>query len=249
MIFEVEKLNVYYGDVQALFNVNVNIERNKIITIIGPSGCGKTTFLRCLNRMNDLLKNTKVEGSIKYDGIEINDSNYDAVKLRQNVGMVFQTPNPFKKSIYKNITYGPVCQRIKDKKKLDEIVESCLRKAALWDEVKDKLHDSAFNLSGGQQQRLCIARALAMNPDVILLDEPTSSLDPISGLKIEELLLELKKEYTIIMVTHSLNQASRISDYVGFFYQGELVEYNTSQKLFNEPQNQLTIQYVGGKFD
>ena len=249
MILEINNLNVFYDDVQVLKNINLNIEKNTIVSIIGSSGCGKTTLLKSLNRMNDFEKNCKINGEIKFNDENIYDQQYDVVELRKKIGMVFQTPNPFKMSISKNVVYGLKCQGVKNKVVLKEAVERCLKEAVLWDEVKDKLDKNAFKLSGGQQQRLCVARVLAINPDVILMDEPTSALDPISGLKIEKLLEQLKKDYTIILVTHSLNQAKRISDYVGFIYQGELIEYALTSDFFNSPKHELTKQYLSGEFD
>ncbi|MEG0685881.1 MAG: phosphate ABC transporter ATP-binding protein PstB, partial [Erysipelotrichales bacterium] len=212
-IFVVEDLNLYYGEKHALKSMNIELKEKSATALIGPSGCGKSTFLRCLNRMNDLIDNCRITGHIKYDNVKINTDKYDVIELRKKVGMVFQRPNPFPMSIYENVIYGPKCQGVTDKKTLDALVEDSLKKAALWDEVKDRLNSSAMALSGGQQQRLCIARTIAMNPDVILMDEPTSALDPIATAKIEELIKELKEDYTIIIVTHSMQQAARISDY------------------------------------
>lgn len=247
-IFHVEKLNLFYGDKHALIDINMDIEKNKVTALIGPSGCGKSTFLRCLNRMNDLIDGCTIDGTIEISGTDINGDKLNVVDLRTQVGMVFQKPNPFPMSIFDNITYGPKCQGIKNKKVLEEIVEQSLKKAALWDEVKDRLHDSAFGLSGGQQQRLCIARAIAMEPEVILMDEPTSALDPIATSKIEELIEELKKDYTIIIVTHSMQQASRVSDRTAFFLLGEVVEYDTTSKIFQQPSDKRTEDYITGRF-
>lgn len=247
-IFHVDKLNLFYGEKHALINIHMDIEKNKVTALIGPSGCGKSTFLRCLNRMNDLIEGCRIDGLIEIDGVNIHSDKLNVVDLRTQVGMVFQKPNPFPMSIFDNITYGPRCQGIKNKKVLEDIVEQSLRKAALWDEVKDRLHDSAFGLSGGQQQRLCIARAIAMEPEVILMDEPTSALDPIATSKIEDLIEELKKDYTIIIVTHSMQQASRVSDYTAFFLLGEVVEYDTTSKIFQQPSDKRTEDYITGRF-
>lgn len=246
--FKVSNLDLYYGSKQALKNINIDIYKNKVTAFIGPSGCGKSTFLRCLNRMNDLIENCKVEGTILKDENNIYDVNCDVVNLRTKVGMVFQKPNPFPMSIYDNIVYGPKCHGMKDKQKLDEIVEKSLKQAALWDEVHDRLHESAFGLSGGQQQRLCIARTIAMNPEVILMDEPTSALDPIATSKIEELIDSLRNDYTIIIVTHSMQQASRVSDYTAFFLLGEIVEYDKTKVIFQNPTNKKTEDYITGRF-
>ena len=247
-IFHVDNLNLYYGEKHALKNVALDIKKNKVTALIGPSGCGKSTFLRCLNRMNDLIDGCRIEGTIEIDGTDIHSDKLNVVDLRTQVGMVFQKPNPFPMSIYDNITYGPKCQGIKNKKVLDEIVQQSLEKAALWEEVKDRLHDSAFGLSGGQQQRLCIARAIAMEPEVILMDEPTSALDPIATSKIEDLIEELKKDYTIVIVTHSMQQASRVSDDTAFFLLGEVIEFNDTEKLFSMPENKKTEDYITGRF-
>ena len=245
---DVRNLNLWYGENKALKNINMPIYEKKITGLIGPSGCGKSTFLRCLNRMNDLIPTVKIDGEITLDGKNIYDKDVDVVELRKRVGMVFQKPNPFPMSIYDNVAYGPRIHGIKDKKTLDEIVEWALKKAALWDEVKDNLKKSALGLSGGQQQRLCIARTIAVKPEVILMDEPTSALDPISTLKIEDLMAELKKEYTIVIVTHNMQQASRISDYTGFFLMGELVEFDKTEKIFLEPSKKETEDYISGRF-
>ncbi len=247
-IFSIKDLDLYYGDFQALKKINLDIEKNKVTAFIGPSGCGKSTFLRCLNRMNDLIDVCKIEGSISFEGKDIYSDAYDEIYLRTNVGMVFQKPNPFPMSIYDNVAYGPRNQGIKDKKILDKIVAESLKGAALWDEVKDRLDKRAMGLSGGQQQRLCIARAIAMEPEVILMDEPTSALDPIATQKIENLIEELKKKYTIIIVTHSMQQAARISDRTAFFLLGDLVEVGYTKQMFSEPVHQQTEDYIRGKF-
>lgn len=245
---KISNFNFYYDQFKALNDINMTIPKNKVTALIGPSGCGKSTFLRSLNRMNDLISNVKYEGNIELDGINIFDSNYDLVELRKKVGMVFQKPNPFPKSIYENLVYAPRLHGEKDKNKLEEIVEKSLKAVALWDEVKDCLHKSALSLSGGQQQRLCIARAISVNPEVLLMDEPTSALDPISTAKIEELICELAKDYTIVIVTHNMQQASRISDYTGFFYKGVLEEFDRTALIFTNPKNKKTEDYITGKF-
>ena len=244
-VFKIENVNLSYGEKHVLKDVNIDIYKNKVTAFIGPSGCGKSTLLRCLNRMNDLIDGCKITGSIKYKNEEINSIN--PMILRTNVGMVFQNPNPFPMSIFDNIAYGPRCQGIKNKKELNDIVIDSLKKAAIYDEVKDRLKDSALSLSGGQQQRLCIARAIAMHPDVILMDEPTSALDPIATLKIEELIDELKNDYTIIIVTHNMQQATRISDYTAFFMLGEIIEYNLTEELFKNPRQKKTEDYIKGR--
>ena len=244
----VKDLDLYYGDFQALHNVNLDIRENEILSFIGPSGCGKSTLLKCLNRMNDLVVGCRIEGEITLDGEDIYAKNYDVNKLRKRVGMVFQQPNPFPMSIYENIAYGPKTHGIKNKTDLDEIVESSLKQAAIWDEVKDDLKKSALSISGGQQQRLCIARAIAVNPEVILMDEPTSALDPISTGKIEDLAQELKEQYTIVMVTHNMQQASRISDKTAFFLHGVIVEYGNTIDIFTNPREEKTELYVTGRF-
>lgn len=241
-------LSLYYASKAALTNITVDIPSQKVTALIGPSGCGKSTFLRTLNRMNDLINNVKIEGSIIVDDINIYDKKIDVVELRKKVGMVFQKSNPFPKSIYENIVYGPRINGINKKSQLDEIVETSLKKAAIWDEVKDRLKTSALSLSGGQQQRLCIARTLAVNPDIILMDEPASALDPLSTAKIEELIHELKQNYTIIIVTHNMQQAARTSDYTAFFYLGELVEMDKTQVIFTNPAKKQTEEYISGKF-
>ncbi|MBC2576938.1 phosphate ABC transporter ATP-binding protein [Peptostreptococcus russellii] len=248
MKFDIKNMNLFYGDFHALKDVNLEIEEKEITAFIGPSGCGKSTLLKSLNRMNDLVRGCKIEGDILLDGEDIYASNVDVNNLRKRVGMVFQQPNPFAMSIYDNIVYGPKTHGIKKKAELDEIVERTLKNAAVWDDLKDKLHKSALSLSGGQQQRLCIARALSVNPEVILMDEPTSALDPISTGKIEELCTELKNKYTIVMVTHNMQQALRISDKTAFFLSGEILEYDETHKLFTTPQNKKTENYITGRF-
>ncbi|MDR5658836.1 phosphate ABC transporter ATP-binding protein PstB [Serpentinicella sp. ANB-PHB4] len=244
----VNDLNLYYSEFQALKDISLNIDVKKVTALIGPSGCGKSTFLRTLNRMNDLIDHVKIKGDILLDEENIYNDSIDVVALRRRVGMVFQKPNPFPKSVYENIAYGPKRNGIKNKGQLDEIVEQSLKEAALWDEVKDRLNKSALALSGGQQQRLCIARALAMKPEVLLMDEPTSALDPIATAKIEELIFDLKKDYTIVIVTHSMHQAARISDKTAFFLMGELIEFDNTQKIFTTPKDQRTEDYVTGRF-
>lgn len=244
----VKDLDLYYGDFKALHNINLDIRENEILSFIGPSGCGKSTLLKCLNRMNDLVVACRIDGEITLDGEDIYAKTYDVNKLRKRVGMVFQQPNPFPMSIYENIAYGPKTHGIKNKIELDEIVESSLKQAAIWDEVKDDLKKSALSISGGQQQRLCIARALAVNPEVILMDEPTSALDPISTGKIEDLAQELKEQYTIVMVTHNMQQASRISDKTAFFLHGVIVEYGNTIDIFTNPREEKTELYVTGRF-
>lgn len=244
----VENLNLYYGAHHALKNINMNIQKGKITAFIGPSGCGKSTFLKTLNRMNDLVENVKIDGKILLDGEDIYSPKVDTTLLRKKVGMVFQQPNPFPMSIYDNIAYGPRIHGIKSKSVLDEIVETSLKGAAIFDEVKDRLKKSALGLSGGQQQRLCIARALAVKPEILLMDEPTSALDPISTIKIEELMSELKKEYTVVTVTHNMQQAARISDYTSFFLVGEMVEMGTTDDIFSRPKDKRTEDYITGRF-
>lgn len=247
-IITVKNLDLYYGDHKALNGISMDIEKNSITAFIGPSGCGKSTFLRTLNRMNDLIPNVKIDGEVIYDGKNIYDKNEDIYNLRKEVGMVFQKPNPFPMSIYDNVAYGPRTHGIHNKEKLDQIVVESLKKAAIYDEVKDNLKKSALSLSGGQQQRLCIARALAVKPKVLLMDEPTSALDPISTGKIEELALQLKKDYTIVIVTHNMQQALRISDKTAFFLLGDLIEYDDTQKIFSMPKNKKTEDYITGRF-
>lgn len=244
----VESLNLHYGENHALKNVNMEIADHAITAFIGPSGCGKSTFLRCLNRMNDLVDGCRVEGKVILDGEDIYDKRVDTTLLRKKVGMVFQQPNPFPMSIYDNIAYGPRLHGIKNKKELDEIVERSLQGAAIFEEVKDRLHKSALGLSGGQQQRLCIARALAVSPEVLLMDEPTSALDPISTLKIEELMETLKKKYTVVIVTHNMQHAARVSDDTAFFLVGEVVEKNATSEIFARPQDKRTEDYITGRF-
>ncbi len=247
-IITVNDLCLWYGNTQALKNVNINIAKNSITALIGPSGCGKSTFLKTLNRMNDLVPGVRITGEVRYDGKDIFAPGTDVNELRKNIGMVFQKPNPFPMSVYDNIAYGPRTHGVRNKAKLDDIVERSLRDAAIWDEVKDRLKKSALGLSGGQQQRLCIARALAVEPDVLLMDEPTSALDPISTSKIEDLAMDLKKKYTIVIVTHNMQQAVRISDYTAFFLLGDLVEYGGTEKMFEQPQDKRTEDYITGRF-
>ncbi len=247
-IITVNDLCLWYGNTQALKNVNINIAKNSITALIGPSGCGKSTFLKTLNRMNDLVPGVRITGEVKYDGKDIFSPGTDVNELRKNIGMVFQKPNPFPMSVYDNIAYGPRTHGVRNKAKLDDIVERSLRDAAIWDEVRDRLKKSALGLSGGQQQRLCIARALAVEPDVLLMDEPTSALDPISTSKIEDLAMDLKKKYTIVIVTHNMQQAVRISDYTAFFLLGDLVEYDGTEKMFEQPQDKRTEDYITGRF-
>lgn len=246
--FKVENLNVFYGEKHALKNINIQIPEKSVTAIIGPSGCGKSTFLRCLNRMNELLPIFRLEGEIIYDKQNIYSKKVDVIDVRQRIGMVFQKPNPFPKSIYENVAYGLRIQGVKKREKIDEIVENSLKKAAIWDEVKDRLSQSALALSGGQQQRLCIARALAVEPEVLLLDEPTSAIDPIATARIEELLRELEKSYTIVMVTHNMQQAARISNWTAYFLLGELVEFDNTTKIFTNPRDQRTEDYITGRF-
>ena len=247
-ILSVQDLCLWYGSHQALKDINIEIPEKSITALIGPSGCGKSTFLKTLDRMNDLIPDVKITGSIRYKGEDIFDPSVDVSELRRQVGMVFQKPNPFPMSIYDNIAYGPRTHGVKSRAKLDEIVEQSLRGAAIWDEVKDRLKKNALGLSGGQQQRLCIARALAVEPEVLLMDEPTSALDPISTSKIEELAMELKDRYTIVIVTHNMQQAVRISDHTAFFLLGELVEYGETEKLFSQPRDKRTEDYITGRF-
>ena len=247
-IISVKDIDLYYGEKHALHKINMDIKKNSITALIGPSGCGKSTFLKCLNRMNDLIDYVKIEGTIKLNDKDIYSPDLDITDLRKNVGMVFQQPNPFPMSIYDNIAYGPRVHGIKNKKKLDEIVETSLKQAYIFEEVKDILHKSALSLSGGQQQRICIARALAVKPEVLLMDEPTSALDPISTAKIEELMESLKKDYTVVVVTHNMQQALRVSDYTAFFLLGDLIEYEATNKLFTYPKDKRTEDYITGRF-
>lgn len=243
-----ENMFLHYGSKMALNDISIQIPEKKVTAFIGPSGCGKSTFLRSLNRMNDLIDGVKIDGNILIDGINIYDKNIDVVTLRKKVGMVFQKSNPFAKSIYENVAYGPKINGVSDKKQLDEIVETALKNAAIWDEVKDRLGDSALGLSGGQQQRLCIARTLAVNPEIVLMDEPASALDPLSTSKIEELIVELKESYTIVIVTHNMQQAARISDLTAFFYLGQLIEFDKTRKIFTNPEKKQTEDYITGRF-
>jgi len=248
VVFDTKNLNLWYGEDHALKDINLSIHENEVTAIIGPSGCGKSTYLKTLNRMVELVPIVRTTGVIEYRERNIFDKSYPVEELRTHVGMVFQKPNPFPKSIYENVAYGPKIHGISDKKTLDEIVEKSLRGAAIWDELKDRLHDNAYGLSGGQQQRLCIARCLAIEPDVILMDEPTSALDPISTLKVEELIQELKKDFSIVIVTHNMQQAARISDKTAFFLSGEVVEYTDTNKLFTTPSDKRTEDYITGRF-
>lgn len=248
VVFDTKNLNLWYGEDHALKDINLSIHENEVTAIIGPSGCGKSTYLKTLNRMVELVPIVRTTGVIEYRERNIFDKSYPVEELRTHVGMVFQKPNPFPKSIYENVAYGPKIHGIRDKKTLDEIVEKSLRGAAIWDELKDRLHDNAYGLSGGQQQRLCIARCLAIEPDVILMDEPTSALDPISTLKVEELIQELKKDFSIVIVTHNMQQAARISDKTAFFLSGEVVEYTETNKLFTTPADKRTEDYITGRF-
>ncbi|MGL4714487.1 MAG: phosphate ABC transporter ATP-binding protein PstB [Aeromonas sp.] len=245
---EVKDLNLYYGNKQALFNVNMKIPKGQVTAFIGPSGCGKSTLLRCINRMNDLVDICRIDGEIRLHGHNIYDKSVDVSALRRQVGMVFQRPNPFPKSIYENVVYGLRLQGINDRRTLDEAAERSLRGAALWEEVKDRLHDNAFGLSGGQQQRLVIARAIAIEPEVLLLDEPTSALDPISTLTIEELINELKSQFTVVIVTHNMQQAARVSDQTAFMYMGELIEYSDTNTIFTTPAKKKTEDYITGRY-
>ena len=245
---KVENLDFFYGDTQALFDVNMDILEKHVTALIGPSGCGKSTFLRTINRMNDIIDGTRLKGKILIDDSDIYSPVNDEVKLRKRVGMIFQKSNPFPKSVYENISYGPKIHGIKDKNRLNEIVKSCLIRSALWDEVKDRLNDNALGLSGGQQQRLCIARALAIEPEIILMDEPASALDPKSTARIEDLIFELRKDYTIVIVTHNMQQAARVSDYTAFFYEGSLIEFGDTEKIFTKPDLKKTEDYITGKF-
>lgn len=247
-ILSVKNLNLHYGEAQALKEINLDMARNQVTAFIGPSGCGKSTLLRCFNRMNDLVESARIDGSIRFDGAEINEPATDVIALRRKIGMVFQQSNPFPKSIYENIVYGLRIAGVNDKSTLDEAVERSLKSAAIWNEVKDRLDESALGLSGGQAQRICIARAIAVNPEIILMDEPCSALDPISTLKIEELIEELKSKYTIIIVTHNMQQAARVSDVTAFFYLGELIESGGTRKIFTNPEKKQTEDYITGRF-
>ncbi len=246
--FKIEGLNAFYGEKQALKAIDMEIPRKMVTAIIGPSGCGKSTFIRCLNRMNDLIPGFRVSGRVFYQGKDIYSKDVDVIEIRRRIGMVFQKPNPFPKSIYENVAYGLRIQGMRDRKRMDEIVEESLKKAALWEEVKDRLHTSALNLSGGQQQRLCIARALAVKPEVILFDEPCSALDPVATAKIEDLIDELKRDYTVVIVTHNMQQAARVSEFTGFFMLGELVEFDRTEKIFTNPSSKVTEDYITGRF-
>ncbi len=245
---ETRNLSLHYGEKKALKDITMQIPSNKVTALIGPSGCGKSTFLRSINRMNDLIPSVTITGQLLVEGIDIYDKNVDVVNIRKKIGMVFQKSNPFPKSIYENVAYGPRINGIKNKSELDEIVETSLKQAAIWEELKDRLDDSAMGLSGGQQQRLCIARTLAVNPDIILMDEPASALDPISTSKIEELIHELKEQYTIIIVTHNMQQAARTSDYTAFFYLGKLIEMDKTKTIFTKPNQKQTEDYITGRF-
>lgn len=245
---QVEDLSLYYGEKKALNGISLQIPSNKVTALIGPSGCGKSTFLRCINRMNDLIPGVKITGEMLVEGVDIYDKDVDVVNIRKKIGMVFQKSNPFPKSVYENVAYGPKINGIKNKAQLDEIVEVSLRKAAIWEELKDRLTESALGLSGGQQQRLCIARTLAVCPDIILMDEPASALDPLSTSKIEELVHELKEQYTIIIVTHNMQQAARTSDHTAFFYMGELIEMGKTKDIFTKPEKKQTEDYITGRF-
>ncbi|RZN63350.1 phosphate ABC transporter ATP-binding protein PstB [Methanonatronarchaeum sp. AMET6-2] len=244
----VRDLEVYYGETQALNGISLDIPKNKVTAIIGPSGCGKSTFIRCLNRMNDMIENCSIKGIVGYNDTNIYEKGVDTAKLRREIGMVFQKPNPFPKSIYDNVAYGPKIAGVKDKEKLDKIVEESLRDAALWDEVSDRLDESALDMSGGQQQRLCIARALAVEPEIILMDEPASALDPVAMSKIEDLIFKLKDNYTVVIVTHNMQQAARVSDYTAFLYMGDLIEFSKTDRMFENPKKQRTEDYITGRF-
>jgi len=248
IVFQISNINAWYGEKHVLKDISMRIKQRKVTALIGPSGCGKSTFLRCLNRMNDFIHNFRLEGRILYKAQDLYSPETDPIEVRRTIGMVFQRPNPFPKSIYNNIAYGLQIFGIKDRAKLDAIVEDSLRKAALWDEVKDNLGQNGLALSGGQQQRLCIARAIAVNPEVILFDEPCSALDPVATAKIEDLIMELKNEYTVVIVTHNMQQAARVSDYTGFFMLGDLVEFDDTKKIFTTPANKLTEDYITGRF-
>jgi len=248
IVFDVKELNLWYGNDKALKDLNFGIKQNDVTAIIGPSGCGKSTFIKTLNRLIELIPSVRIEGEVLYNGTNIFDTSRSVEELRSGVGMVFQKPNPFPKSIFENVVYGPKIHGLRDKRKLLELAEISLKRAALWDEVKDRMNDNAYELSGGQQQRLCLARALSMEPDVLLMDEPTSALDPIATAKIEELIMELKKEYTIVIVTHSMQQAARISDETAFFLLGELIETGNTNEIFTNPRDKRTEDYITGRF-
>lgn len=248
VVIEARNLTFYYGAASAIRNISLDVEKNSVLALIGPSGCGKSTFLRCINRMNDIIPNTRVEGDIMLDGSSIYVDRFDVTELRRRVGMVFQKSNPFPKTIFENIAYGLRIKGINERYEIESIVEKSLKATALWDEVKDRLQESALGLSGGQQQRLCIARTIAVQPEVILMDEPASALDPLSTQKIEELIQDLKSKYTIVIVTHNMQQAARVSDRTAFFYMGELVEINRTEKMFTNPDNKMTENYITGKF-
>ncbi len=247
-VFHTRGLDLWYGDKQALFDIGMKVKRNKVTALIGPSGCGKSTLIRCFNRMNDVIDSCKIKGEIKYHGKNIFESDVDVMELRKNVGMIFQKPNPFPMSVFDNVAYGPRIHGIRDRKRLEKVVERSVKRAALWEEVRDRLSESGIGLSGGQQQRLCIARALAIEPEVILMDEPTSALDPIATSKIEDLCNELKKKYTVIIVTHNMQQAARISDYTGFMYLGKMIEFGRTSQIFQKPKKELTERYITGRF-
>jgi len=245
---QVENLNVYYGTNHAIVDASMRVPLNRVTALIGPSGCGKSTFIRCLNRMNDVIEEARIEGAIYLDEENIYGRNVDVVKLRKRVGMVFQKPNPFPKSIYDNVAYGPQVHGMHRVEELDAVVENSLKRAALWDEVKDRMQDSALSLSGGQQQRLCIARCLAVNPEIVLMDEPCSALDPIATTKIEDLMDRLKREYTVVIVTHNMQQAARVSDFTGYFYLGRLIEFGETKQIFENPREESTENYITGRF-
>jgi len=247
-IISTKKLNLWYDTKQALMDITMDVQQNKVTALIGPSGCGKSTLIRCFNRMNDVIDKCKITGEVLFNGKNIYDSSADAVEVRKKIGMVFQKPNPFPKSIWENIAYGPKIQGIKDKKKLEGIVEKSLKDAALWEEVSDRLNESAMGLSGGQQQRLCIARSLAIEPEIILMDEPCSALDPIATAKIEDLINVLKKDYTVIIVTHNMQQAARVSDFAAYMYLGKLIEFGQTKQIFEKPKEELTENYITGRF-
>jgi phosphate transport system ATP-binding protein len=248
VIIKTEKLSLWYGEKQALIDIDMEVYPNKVTALIGPSGCGKSTLIRCFNRMNDVIPKCRTSGEVLFNGQNIYDSSVDAVSIRKKIGMVFQKPNPFPKSIYENIAYGPRVAGVKEKKTLDEIVERSIKNSALWEEVHDRLHESAMGLSGGQQQRLCIARALAIEPEVILMDEPCSALDPIATAKIEDLINKLKQKYTVIIVTHNMQQAARVSDFAAYMYLGKLIEFGVTKQIFEHPAEELTENYITGRF-